>query len=339
MKLAIVHGGLTAIDMVRRALSTDREVEILWTAGDSTRAMAQARQERPEAALVSASLDRAAVLVRVLTDELDCPVIVLSDGSSTAKAGTFELMSAGAVDVIVLPGLASGTGDAAAVRGKLALLRRLAGRDNASHKSVPPMRAAPIRPAIIAIGASTGGPQALATVLAALPAQLEAAVLIVQHIDPQFSEGMAQWLARSTPFTVELATQGVQPRGGVVYVAAVGQHMVVETDGTLAFTSRPREAAHKPSIDVLFTSLIKRSRPGVAVLLTGMGRDGAQGLAQLRAAGWRTIAQDEATSVVYGMPKAAAELKAAAHVLPLPQIGPAIVRLVEELDRPPPRPA
>jgi two-component system response regulator WspF len=330
VKLAIVHGHLPAIDMVRRALASDREVTVLWTAGDCTRAMAHARAERPEAALVSASLEGAARLTRVLSDELECPVVVLSDGSAAAKAGTFELMSAGAVDVVVLPGLSSGAGDAAAVRGKLALLRRLAGRDLPSR---PPTqsRPGPLRPAIIALGASTGGPQALATVLSALPANLEAAVLIVQHIDPQFSEGMAQWLARATPFTVELATLGAQPKAGTAYVAAVGQHMVVESDGTLAFTSRPREAAHKPSIDVLFTSLIKRSRPGVAVLLTGMGRDGAQGLAALRAAGWRTIAQDEATSVVYGMPKAAAELKAAAHVLPLQQIGPAIVRLVEEL--------
>lgn len=332
MKLAIVHGALPAIDVVRRALASDRDVTILWTAGDSTRAIMHARADRPEAALVSASLEGAAALTRILSDELDCPVIVLSDGSATAKAGTFELMSAGAIDVVVLPGLSSGAGDAAAVRGKLALLRRLAGRDLPSRPPVP-ARTPPLRPTLVAIGASTGGPQALSTVLSALPAHLDAAVLIVQHIDPQFSEGMAQWLARATPFTVELATHGVQPKGGTVYVAAVGQHMVVENDGTLAFTSRPREAAHKPSIDVLFTSLVKRSRPGVAALLTGMGRDGAQGLAALRAAGWRTIAQDEATSVVYGMPKAAAELKAAAHVLPLQQIGPAIVRLVEEIDR------
>jgi len=330
MKLAVVHGSLQAVDMVRRALASDREVTILWTAGDSARAIAHARADHPDAALVSASLEGAAKLTRTLSDELDCPVIVLSDGSAAAKAGTFELMSAGAVDVVVLPGLSSGAGDAAAVRGKLALLRRLAGRELPSRPPAP-VRTAPSRPAIIAIGASTGGPQALLTVLAALPAHLEAAVLIVQHIDPQFSEGMAQWLARATPFTVELATHGVLPKAGTAYVAAVGQHLVVEADGTLAFTSRPREAAHKPSIDVLFTSLVKRPRPGVAALLTGMGRDGAQGLAALRAAGWRTIAQDEATSVVYGMPKVAAELKAAALVLPLQQIGPAIVRLVEEL--------
>lgn len=329
MKIAIVHGALAAIDVVRRALAPDRDVTILWTAGDSTRAIAHARADRPDAALVSATLDGVVALTRTLSDELDCPVVVMSDGTATAKAATFELMSAGAVDVVVMPGLASGTGDAAAVRGKLALLRRLAGRDAPSRPPVP-ARPAPARPMLIGIGASTGGPQALSTVLSALPAGLDAAVLIVQHIDPQFSEGMAQWLARSTPFAVELATPGVRPRAGTAYVAAVGQHMVVEPDGTLGFTSRPRDAAHKPSIDVLFTSLVKRSRPGIAALLTGMGRDGAQGLAALRAAGWRTIAQDEATSVVYGMPKAAAELKAAALVLPLDQIGAAIVRLVEE---------
>lgn len=328
MKIAVVHQALPAIDVVRRALANDRDVTIVWTAGDTTRAIQHARTDRPDAALVSASLEGVVKLTSTLSDELDCPVVVISDGSSAAKAATFELMSAGAVDVVVMPGLSSGTGDAAAVRGKLALLRRLAGRELPSRPPMP-VRPAPARPLLIAIGASTGGPHAISTVLSALPATLDAAVLIVQHIDPQFSEGMAQWLARSTAFTVELATPGVRPKAGIVYVAAVGQHMVVEPDGTLGFTSRPREAAHKPSVDVLFTSLVKRARPGIAALLTGMGKDGAQGLAALRTAGWRTIAQDEATSVVYGMPKAAADLKAAGVVLPLDQIGPAIVRFAE----------
>jgi two-component system response regulator WspF len=281
-------------------------------------------------ALVGAALDDAADLTRTLSEELGCPVMVIAEDSAAARSATFELMSAGAVDVLVLPGLSGGVGDVAGLRAKLAILRRLSGRELPVRRSSTTINSS--RPVLVALGASTGGPHALASVLTAFPATLAATVLIVQHIDPQFSEGMAQWLSRTTGFPVELATPGARPRPGTAYVGAVGQHMVVEPDGSLGFTNRPRDAAHRPSIDVLFTSLVRRARPGIAALLTGMGRDGAAGLAALRTAGWRTIAQDEATCVVYGMPKAAVEMRAAIHVLPLDQIGPAITRMVGELN-------
>ncbi len=331
MKLAIVHGSVAAIEVLRRGLAGESGVTIVWTAGDAERAVAHALAERPDAALIAASLDGATELARTLATELACPVIVIADDSTLSRANTFDAMTAGAVDVIVLPRLASGVADVVALRGKLALLRRLIGRETPAPLPRPTAAGPSPRPVIVALGASTGGPQALAVVLAGLAPSPNAAVLIVQHIDPQFSEGMAQWLSRSSGLEVELATAGVRPRGGTVYVAATGQHMIVEPDGSLGFTSRPREAAHKPSIDVLFTSLIRRRHPGVAALLTGMGRDGASGLAALRAAGWRTIAQDEASSVVYGMPKAAADLRAASHVLPLDQIGATIARFVRDL--------
>jgi two-component system response regulator WspF len=192
----------------------------------------------------------------------------------------------------------------------------------------PPQSA---RPTLVAIGASTGGPRAVADVLLSLPRDLRAAYLVVQHVSVEFVAGYAQWLAAETGRRVVLARSGDVPQVGDVLVAGEDSHLTVNRLGTLEYRDEPKEHIHKPSVDELFTSLASTARPGVAVLLTGMGRDGAEGLLALRRAGWHTIAQDEATSVVWGMPGAAHRLGAAVEVLPIRAIGPAVVAAMRGL--------
>jgi chemotaxis response regulator CheB len=178
---------------------------------------------------------------------------------------------------------------------------------------------------LVALGASTGGPDALARVLAALPKPFPAAVVVVQHIAADFAANLATWLQGRSGLIVRLARDGDALRAGEVLLAGSNDHLVLRRDGKLGYTADPADYPYRPSVDVFFNSLATGwPKPGVAVLLTGMGSDGAMGLARLREAGWDTIAQDQATCVVYGMPKAAAELKAAGTVLPLPQIAAAI---------------
>lgn len=199
---------------------------------------------------------------------------------------------------------------------------RAAGSDGSLAPSDPSPRT---MCAIVAIGASTGGPRAVADVLRALPVDMTAATLIVQHVSTAFVRGFADWLGAETGRRVDLARAGQVVAAGDVLVAGEERHMVLGANGTIEYRDEPRALLHCPAIDELFASLAHYARPGVAVLLTGMGRDGAQGMMQLRSAGWHTIAQDEKSSVVWGMPGAAHKLGAAVETLALDRIAPAIL--------------
>jgi chemotaxis response regulator CheB len=183
------------------------------------------------------------------------------------------------------------------------------------------------RPPLVVIGASAGGPAALAVLLKGLPARFPAAIVIVQHVDERFVDGLATWLGEQSSLPVRLAQEGERPEVGTVLVAGHGGHLTMRADGRLAYVSEPRTLAFCPSIDVFFQSVCERWPGGaVGVLLTGMGADGAQGLKALRLKGLHTIAQDQATSAVYGMPKAAAAAHAAVDILPLDRIAARLAR-------------
>jgi two-component system, chemotaxis family, response regulator WspF len=182
-------------------------------------------------------------------------------------------------------------------------------------------------PALLVIGSSTGGPKALGQILAEFPADLAIAIVIIQHVDRQFAASLATWLDEQTPLPVRLAVEGDRIQSGQVLIAGTNDHLICKPNLELAYVSEPADYAYRPSVDVFFHSIVQHwPTTGMAALLTGMGRDGAIGLGELRKRGWQTIAQDQATCAVYGMPKAAAELKAAMRVLPIEQIGPACLR-------------
>jgi two-component system response regulator WspF len=187
---------------------------------------------------------------------------------------------------------------------------------------------------LIAIGASAGGPGALAQMLGALPAEFPAAIVIVQHVDGRFAAGMAQWLSGSSILPVRVALEGERPRAGIVLLAGPSGHLVLKSPQLLGYCAEPREHPHRPSVDVFFRSVSRhRSRDAIGVLLTGMGRDGAMGLKAMREAGCYTIAQDEATSTVYGMPKAAATIGAAVDILRLEHIAPKLIEAANSTER------
>jgi len=249
-----------------------------------------------------------------------------------SQAGAvFAAMRYGALDAVNTPVLdrQGRLEGGAALLAKIATIKKLL----ATRSSVlsPRLAAFPGRPLVrpapplVVIGASTGGPRALATVLSCLPAQFPAAMVIVQHVDALFAPGLTAWLNAQTPLTVRLAREGCRPEVGTVWLAGSNDHLVLTAQRTLSYTPEPRHAPYCPSIDVFFHSVARHwpDRAG-GVLLSGMGRDGAVGLAALRRAGWYTIAQDEASSGVYGMPKAAVELGAATHVLPVAEIAPSL---------------
>jgi two-component system, chemotaxis family, protein-glutamate methylesterase/glutaminase len=266
------------------------------------------------------------------------PILVVSASMNRGEVfKTFDALSAGAVDVLEKP-RGDGTDDdwaehfVATVKlvSRIKVITHPRGRLDAFRQTVAP----PIQPApsgtrgveLVAIGASTGGPGAIASVMRALPSPLRVPLIAVLHLDEAFASAFAEWLDGQTDHRVVYAKAGdrLADTVGRVVIAPPGKHLIVR-GARLELISDPPRHSCRPSIDVLFESLARELGPrALGCLLTGMGRDGAPGLLAMRQAGSGTIAQDEATCVVYGMPREAVLLGAAERVLPLHEIGPAI---------------
>lgn len=181
-------------------------------------------------------------------------------------------------------------------------------------------------PPLLVIGASTGGPGALRIILSKFPADVSFATVVIQHVDEHFQAGFSEWLSKQTRLPVEIAKIGHAPSPGKVYLVGQHKHLYVNDSGEFNYTSVSRNKIYCPSIDFFFQSLAKVwTIKSVAVLLTGMGSDGAEGMLALKKAGWFTIAQNQETSIVFGMPKAAIEQGAIEEVLPLGLIGDAVL--------------
>jgi two-component system chemotaxis response regulator CheB len=178
--------------------------------------------------------------------------------------------------------------------------------------------------------ASTGGPPALVTIIQQLPPNFAIPIVIVQHISPDFVDSLRSWVARTTSLKVTIARHGERPLTGSIFLAPGGKHLRLTRSHHFEVDENPGTAYHIPSGDILLESIGQNyGNRAIGVVLTGIGDDGAHGLRVMSDAGAFTIAQDEATSAVYGMPKAALDFGAVRQVLPLPDIAPALVRLSE----------
>jgi two-component system response regulator WspF len=345
MRIGIVNDMLLAREALKRVVLAIPGHQVAWTAGDGVEAIVMALRDRPDLILMDLFMPRldGAEATRRIMAECPCPIVVVTATVSGHLNKVYEAMGHGALDAVDTPTLsASGelTGSAA-LKEKIDTIAKLTGNapglvpEAAGARPRTPARAAPAQPGarpaappfpLVLLGASTGGPNALAEVLAGLPRNWDACVLIVQHVDAAFAPGLANWLSERSRQAVELAADGDRPAPGRRLLAATNDHMVLSAEPRLRYVVEPRDLSYRPSVDLLFESAADHwPDPGIAVLLTGMGRDGAAGLLRLRRRRWHTIAQDEASSIVYGMPRAAAEIGAAAEVLPVTEIAGAIL--------------
>jgi len=339
MRVAIANDSALATEALRRVLAADPRHTISWMARDGDEAVRRCCADRPDVVLMDLVMPvlNGAEATRQIMQRCPCAVLVVT----STVAGNFDLvcqaLSHGAYDAVCTPPLA---GPAAARAGAelLAKLERVervnhhlaCGAAEAEPESKPPEEAAPAWLAsapmpLVAIGASTGGPAALEAILARWPPGFPAALVIAQHIALEFAALLADWLDQRSELTVRLAVPGDRPQAGVALVANGAEHLLLTPQRTWTYSPAPHDCAYQPSVDALFHSLAAHwPWPSVAVLLTGIGRDGAEGLLELREKGWHTIAQDEATSVVYGMPQAARRLGAARRILALDLIATAV---------------
>ena len=313
---------------LQRVLQSQPECEVAWIALNGLDAVQKCETDIPDILLIDPNLptlDGAETTRRIMKNSRS-PILLVTDSVEGNAAKIFEAMGCGAVDAVnfsVNGSVEEREKNTQNLLKKIKTIMRLqqfSGREDKLSAPILDVKQANIPPFIV-IGASAGGPKTLAAILSKLSTPFSAAIVIIQHVDRDFSFGLTEWLNHQTSLTVQVAKINERPQAGHVYVAGTNDHLVLTASLRFAYTPEPRNMPYRPSVDVFFASVAKYwPAPGQAIILTGMGRDGAEGLALLRQVGWHTIAQDEATSVVYGMPKAAKEIGAALEVLPLDQI-------------------
>jgi chemotaxis response regulator CheB len=333
MRIAIVNDLKMAVEALRRAVAGCPEHSIAWIAFDGEEAVRKCAADRPDLILMDLIMPamNGAEATREIMRHSPCAILVVTATVEGNVALVFEAMGHGALDAVNTPtfgkdGSLQGARDLLA---KIENIGHLIGRKAASRTTTvrAPVAGSHLKQRLhlVVLGASTGGPTALAEILTQIPEGLPAAFVLVQHVDVQFAADFAKWLDGRTRLRVRPAVPGCRPEAGIAWLAATNDHLIMTPDLTLDYSVEPADSCFRPSVDVFFKHVAACwPYTGVAALLTGMGRDGAEGLLALRKAGWLTIAQDEPTSIVYGMPKAAKELDAAGQVLPLPRIADAI---------------
>jgi len=333
VRIGIVNDLQMAVETMRRAIALEPGLEVAWVANDGEQAVAQCARDRPDVVLmdlIMPVMDGVEATRRIMA-ETPCAIVVVTADVARHTARVFDAMGYGALDAVDTPVV----GDADMRTAAAPLLRKirnigwLIGRYGNRPALTPVDKPSPKASAqrLLVIGASAGGPATLAQLLRDVPLDFPAGIVLVQHVDASFAAGMADWLNDQVLLPVRLVREGERPLPGQILLAGTDDHLHLLADGTLRYTEDPKESLYRPSIDVFFHSVAQHWRgTAVGVLLTGMGQDGARGLKALRERGCLTIAQDQATSAVYGMPKAAAAMQAAVEIRPLNQIAPRLIQ-------------
>jgi two-component system response regulator WspF len=333
MRIAIANTPPSAVVTLRMILSRAPHHVLSWVAKNAAEAVRMCAQDKPDLLLMGLLMpvaDATACTLRIMKMS-PCAILVVAVDYERQISEVFEVMGAGALDVVNVPLPGNELGAHELLRKVEAIGKRVAASVTARKgNSIQKIAKETRLPVLVVIGASTGGPNAIVTILSSLPKDFPAAIFVVQHVDQQFADGIARWLGQNCQLPVDIARTGDRPLPGHVFLASTNDHMVLTAERTIAYTVEPVAYPYRPSVDVFFESVAQNwPQPSVAVLLTGMGRDGASGLLKLYNANWLTIAQDKDSCAVYGMPKAAIELSAAKKILPPTGIAEEIMTFVK----------
>ena len=348
IKVLVVDDSAVVRKMICDALAKDPQIEVVGTAPDPYVAREKIIELSPDVLTLDIEMPRmdGITFLKILQQHRPIPVIIISSLTHAGSSAALAALEAGAVDVLAKPTSAYSIGN---LGEQLAMLVKAAAVSRRVTPAVAPARATPglsraggYHPRqLILIGSSTGGTEALKEILTRLPGDLPP-IAIAQHIPAGFSRAFAERMDHLCALEVREAVDGDVLRPGLAVIAPGDFHMTVgwSAQGFRVSLNQKAPVHHcRPAVDMLFRSATQC--PGariVAGILTGMGRDGALGMQSLKTAGARTIAQDEATCVVYGMPRAAVELGGVDHVLPLHRIAPAIIEIADEMSAVRPQP-
>lgn len=343
LRVLVVEDSITVRKRLCEVLAADDDIEVVGEAVDGHEAIAMCMALKPDVITMDMMLPIVTGLAATEYIMAHCPTPILVVSSSSNRGEMFRMfdaLAAGAVDALEKPEdeddgdwslrFVSSVKLVARIRVITHLRGKIGGAQAPKPQATPPLKPdAGMHCKLIAIGASTGGPGALVDILKAMPAALTVPVLVVQHIGEDFGTAFVEWLDMQIPQKASYGKEGqvLRDAAGQVLLAPPGRHMLLR-HGRLMLSDGPMRHSCRPSIDTLFESIAQECGAStVACLLTGMGRDGASGLLNIRQAGGHTIAQDEASSTIYGMPREAVRLDAASQVLPLQDIGPVLTSM------------
>lgn len=342
INVLIVDDSPTLRHLIRAILTTDPELKVVGEARNGEEAVAMVARLQPDVVTMDIEMPHmdGYEAIRRIMSETPVPIVVLTSTESDIRLGaTYKGVESGALMVIRKPhGLRGDDPDADEIinvvkaMADVKVIRRRWHIPKHPEPSAHRNRVSrPIQLAyqVLAVGTSTGGPPALRTVLSELPVTFSVPVLVVQHISKGFTAGLARWLNETISMRVKVAEAAEPLLAGTVYIAPDGVHLQVSPQKKVALLEENPLDGHRPSVTALFNSVAKQyGQAAVGVLMTGMGRDGANGLYAMKQAGAYTIAQDEASSIVFGMPKEAIAMGAATEVLGLDKIAHKIKELI-----------
>jgi len=358
IRVFLVDDSPIALVMLKRMLATSPDIEVVGTARNGREALAVFERTKPHVICTDyhmPDMDGLALIQETMA-VFPRPILVISSTiNPNERHKAFPLLAAGAVDVFPKPSASTPFEKAAAelvqkvklLSGVIVITRRAPGANAVASGAVvarptaPPVAPGTLPPVppskpglirMVAVGASTGGPQVLQTIFSSLPANFACPIVCVQHISPGFLSGLVEWLDAQCRLRVKIASNGEVAAPGTIYFPQENTHLEVDGEGRLNYAYTPSVDGHKPSITVTFDSVARHYRhSSLGVLLTGMGADGAAGLESIMRAGGTTLAQDECSCVVFGMPRQAI-LRGAAHfVLPPDEITRSLIRLTAAL--------
>lgn len=336
IKVVVAEDSAVQRDLLFHLLTRDPDLDVVAVARDGVEAIELVRLHRPDVVVMDVHMPRMGgyEATRAIMAELPLPIVMVSAcGQPDEVRMSFDALQAGALALIAKPSGPDLPDHAPSADRLRTTVRLMANVDVVTRRRSVAPSAAVAPPAshrrrrieLVAIGASTGGPSVIAEILSGLPSELSVSVLIVQHMAPGFADGFVQWLGTKTSLAVSLASAGDPILPGRLYLAPDGRQMGVTRDRRIELRPGPPRGGFCPSVTDLFESVADiYGRAAMGVVLTGMGRDGADGLLRLRQAGGVTVAQDAASCVVFGMPREAIAIGAIDSVLRPDQIAAAI---------------
>jgi len=329
INVLIIEDSPSAAQLLTHIFSSDNEMNVVGTAENGADGIRLVDKLRPDVISMDINMpimDGFETTRRIMSSHPTPIVVVSSMYDDDAVALSFKAIDAGALNIINKPSVTSGEGQSRVAQDMLNMFKAMAGVKvikRTYSKPAPDVNVSPVvvrgapKIKIVCIGASTGGPAVIQEILAGLPADFRIPIVIVQHITPGFGAGFAKWLENTTGKTVHIAGHGELPLPGHIYLAPNELHLELSLDGRLIHTSNQCCNGVCPSVSRLFSSAIKAfGQNALGILLSGMGKDGAEELKLMRDAGAITIAQDKASSVVFGMAGEAVRLGGATHILP-----------------------